>query len=143
MTPDKTVALMARLMTEMDPMSGSGGSPGHMGGDNVAQHALTLMTINNTPAGQSRYDDQDEEGFTDDELKLAKRFIELVGSPERAVELLDRVGDCEECLGMIDDEEQDAANIDQISQGIPSDAGSPMSNFAAQFDPGWSGPLTR
>jgi hypothetical protein len=55
--------------------------------------------------GQEPRDEDD--GYSSKELKLAKRFVELVGGADRAQALLDKVSECEECLDLIDDENCD------------------------------------
>lgn len=47
---------------------------------------------------------EEPEGYSESELKIAKRFVELIGGCDRARELLDKVAECEECLGLLDDE---------------------------------------
>lgn len=125
----------------MEMENGSSPSPSFGGGNAMAQDALTLMTINNTPMGQSQHEnDALEDEFSDTELKLAKRFIDILGSVERAQNLLDKVSECEECLGMIDDDEEtdnsdDAAVIGMISNAVPSSPDMPM-NMSSQYNPG-------
>lgn len=131
------VNYIAKLMVEMDPTSGSAS---HLAGDTMAQDAMTLLTINNTPMGQSRYENdgmEEEEEFGETELKLAKRFIEIIGGADRARDLLDKVNDCEECLGMVDgdEEDEDVDMIGKISASIPSSPDMPMMNMASQFNP--------
>lgn len=55
-------------------------------------------------------DQNEQEGYTEEELKLAKRFSELVGGPDRAREILDKVADCEECLDLVDDEPEEGSS---------------------------------
>jgi hypothetical protein len=72
---------------------------------------------------------EEPEGYTAKELKLAKRFVELVGGADRARELIDKVDDCEDCLQIIDDEEvqrRDAAEIEKMAGLIPGLPDLPM-----------------
>ena len=63
--------------------------------------------------------DQDGCEFTEEELKLTKRYIELIGGCERATQLIDKVSECEECLALIDDSGDN--QIDIISASVPED----------------------
>lgn len=114
---------IAKLMSEMDSPS--------MSGNVLAQDADTLMTINQTPT--QGYEEGGHEEFTDDQLRLAKEFIELIGDAEQARDLLDKVVECEDCLGIVDDDE-DSINVIASTMGSTPDM--PMNNIAAQFDPG-------
>jgi len=64
------------------------------------------------------YTEQDNE-CTEQDLKLTKRFIELIGGIDRARMLLDKVDECEDCLGLIDDE-NDESVIDKIAAIVPT-----------------------
>jgi hypothetical protein len=72
------------------------------------------------------------------DLRLAKRFIELVGSPERAHELIDKCSNCLTVLG-VDDETNDAQQVEQIASMTPDSpdqpAGFANNNMAAMYDP--------
>jgi hypothetical protein len=82
-------------------------------------------------------EDTYDENFSDDEMKLAKRFIELVGCPERAEGLLAKALEGFEYLGMIDDNETDAATIGVLAQGVPTDVDAPstIAHMISSFDP--------
>lgn len=67
---------------------------------------------------QSQMDVGPFKGFDNDELKLAARYIQLVGCPERARELLDKVLEAKEVLSSDD---LDDAVIDEISKITPYD----------------------
>lgn len=62
--------------------------------------------------------DDETDGFTTQQLKIAKKFIELMGGADRAREAVDKVDDCMECLDIIDDEPV----VDEV-QGIEAMAG--------------------
>lgn len=128
--PHNVVNSVARLMCEMEPMANTSG----IAGGAMAQDASSLMTINQLPGGaESKYEDNgDCQEYSEEELQLAKQFIELVGDAERARELVDKALDCEECLGMIDDEE----NIEFLASIMPDTPDMPTSGgMAIQFDP--------
>lgn len=56
-------------------------------------------------------------GFDNDELKLAARYVQLIGCPERAKELLEKVVEVSETLNA---EGLDDAVIDEISKVTPT-----------------------
>jgi hypothetical protein len=78
----------------------------------------------------------EEPEFTDLEMRLAKRFLELIGGPERARDLINKCDECEDCLGLVgtDDESQ----IASISELIPTDVDLPTpsrSNISSLYNP--------
>lgn len=113
-----TVNKIAKLMLEMDPMSGSG-LGGLAGGTMTTQAPAPLMTFNQLPGMgcQGNECDQEtaEQTFSERDLKIAKRFIELIGGADRAKELIEKVVECEECLGLVDDNE----NINAFANSMP------------------------
>jgi hypothetical protein len=70
----------------------------------------------------------EEEGFTTQQLKIAKRFVELVGGAEKARALVDKVDECNECLDLIDDpsEASDASAIQKLAGAMPGLPDLPM-----------------
>jgi hypothetical protein len=60
-------------------------------------------------------DDRGEEKLTAEQLKIAKRFLDLMGSVEKAQEALDKVSECEDVLRKVDDEEFEERETDQIA----------------------------
>lgn len=76
--------------------------------------------------------DGDIDRFDEEELLIAKRFIELVGGPERAKNLLDKVTDCAECLGILGDGDDAELNeIEVIGQSTPMAPDLPLTNLSA------------
>ncbi len=70
---------------------------------------------------------EEDKGFSETQLKIAKRFIELMGSADKAREIVDKVDECQECLGIVDDHaESDSSMIDQMAGMLPSSADLPM-----------------
>lgn len=101
----------------------------------MAHSPEPLATFNQLPGGsESRYESEDEyDQFSDAELQLAQQFLEQIGCPDRALELLDKVIECDECLGIDDDAQQ----IETMALIIPDDPELPTNGaFAAQFNPG-------
>lgn len=106
-------SLIASLMNEDMGMSSSiaGGSSAHQ------DMSMPMGTEVDIVAVQGCDELEDEpEGYTERELKLAKRFIELVGGADRARELLDKVDECEECLDLVDDEEAEDPDVSAIQK---------------------------
>lgn len=94
----KDIRLIARLMREDNDFNSSIIDP--------------MVDQNNNDLGPYK-------GFENDELKLAARYIQLVGCPDRARELLDKVIEAREVLSSDD---LDDAVIDEISKVTPYDA---------------------
>jgi hypothetical protein len=68
----------------------------------------------------------EEEDITEEELRLAKRYIDIMGSPERAQEALQRVLECEDCLGILDDDQgRESEIIGAIAAATPDDVDMP------------------
>lgn len=88
---------------------------------------------------------EDEQQFTEEELQMAKRFLEAVGGADRARELLDKVVSCEDCLGLISDEDEDEElDIQRISDAMPEDVSMPSRNpLVASFYPTMSSEPSR
>ncbi len=112
---DKTVNQIMRLMCEMDP---TGLTNNIVGGVSTPVNQ-PYTTLNQSPFGGDRYENNcdDYPDFTEQEMRLAKKFVELVGCPERATELLNKVAECEDCLGLIDDSETD--EIGFVASTVP------------------------
>jgi len=65
------------------------------------------------------YEEPDNTGkFSAIEIRLAKRFVELVGGYDRAKTVISKVQECEECLGIDDesDQQEPQSEEDQIGQ---------------------------
>lgn len=73
------------------------------------------------------------ETYTDKEIKIGRRFVELMGSHERARDLLDKIVQSDQIFG-VTDEENDANQIEQIASNVP-EMPDLATNFSARFDP--------
>jgi hypothetical protein len=97
------------------------------------------QNVGGVMAGMMGNDQNQDEypDFTDEEMKLAKRFIEIVGCPERAEELLAKAIEGLEYLGLVDDEVADSVTIDAVAQAMPLDVGAPstVAHMVSSFDP--------
>lgn len=85
----KTTQLISSLMCEMDPTGLTGGSGWE--NRNLPMHnEPQIMTINQTPGPitPNEAPDQSYTSFTDQDLQLAQQFIDSVGGPDRAQELI-------------------------------------------------------
>jgi hypothetical protein len=105
-------SLIASLMTEeMGSMSSDnpgGPTRGTMGAPEE-NNDIEMMEI---VTGEGGLQEEEPEGFTAKELKIAKRFVELMGGADRARDALDKVDECMECLDIIDDEPQSEEEMD-------------------------------
>lgn len=81
-----------------------------------------MSDITNGMTQQCETNGGDECEYTEEELKLTKRYVEMIGGCERASQLIDRVGECEDCLKLIDDGESE---IDVIAASVPEDVDMP------------------
>ena len=70
--------------------------------------------------------------LSDEHLDLAKRYIELAGGIENARDLLDKLEECGECLGVEPDETEAIEGISDTMPSMPDLPNTPSS----QFDPG-------
>lgn len=62
---------------------------------------------------------QEDEGFTEQELKLAKRFVELIGGTDRARYAIEKIDECDDCLDLIDDEEDQISSFADSMPDLP------------------------
>lgn len=94
--------------------------------DDVAQIANGAESYEQTP--------QDSDKYTALELRLAARFVELVGGSERACDLIKKIKEVQEVL---DPDRQSAAsdsqNIDAIAGLVPSDVDLPTGREQGSF----------
>lgn len=117
----------------------------HLMTENVASHIpsisqvpQSLMTFNQYPGGQYDDNEQHEEEefddeFDEEEFRIARQFIEIIGCPERARELLDKAIECSECLGM-DKENNDANTIETVAAIMPDSPDMPTNGaLVSQF----------
>lgn len=100
----RTVDAILHVMMEMEPQpSNAPGLAGSM--DNGMAGHITISTPDViSPNSQSDDYCDEQDGYTEDELRITKKFVEMIGGAERARELVDKVADCEECLDIVDDE---------------------------------------
>lgn len=119
------------------------GSTSILSGASMAQDEMMLGDMDDASTNNG-YDVQnnDDQEFTSTELKLAKRFIELIGGAEKAKDLIDKCDECQECLGLVSDDDQ----IQEISVMVPSDVDLPTiksKDFSPLYNPGAvSGPYS-
>jgi hypothetical protein len=86
--------------------------------------------------GQDAYANQNEaqsgdSGITALELRLATRFAELVGGTKRAKEIIDKVSECQQTLGVDEQIAQiDTERINAMADMMPFDADLPTQRSA-------------
>lgn len=125
---ESTNVEMNRIIELLEDIGSSGGTS-HMTGGSAAQVAMMVQpdvtTLISDPhaGGYCDSTEPEEPEFTELELKLARRFIELVGGAERARDLVNKCDECAECLGLVDDTDTDT--IESMAAVIPSDVDLP------------------
>lgn len=134
--------VIAGLMDRLDPMCESpsmtgmstlmgGGSASTRGDSTLDADENSVSAVMIEPSCENGNCDEEEGSFTATQLKIAKRFIELMGGAEKARAIVDKVDECEECLDLIDDDDQvrgnsDSSMIDKISGMLPGLPDLPM-----------------
>jgi len=69
--------------------------------------------------GEEEYEEEECEEFSAEELKLGERYVELAGGADRARELLDKIEECGECVGLAGDESDEIGGISDTMPGLP------------------------
>jgi hypothetical protein len=105
-------SLIASLMTEEMGSMSSDNPGGPTRGTMGAPEEGTDVEMMEIVTGGGGLEEEEPEGFTSKELKIAKRFVELMGGADRARDALDKVDECMECLDIIDDKPQDEEGMD-------------------------------
>ncbi len=130
--------MIAGLMDRLDPMVES--SPmGHMasmmgGGGGSALHddnsALDVDGESTTVILSEPESDEEEGQFNATQLRIAKRFIDLMGGADKARAAVDKVDEGEEFLGLIDDDDvrsdSDSSMISKMAGMLPGTPDLPM-----------------
>lgn len=137
---DKDIKAVLTLLENI----GAPGATSILTGASMAQDEMECVgqefATDNIGYGSDTEPEQTE--FSDLEFKLAKRFLELIGGAERARDLIDKCDECQECLGLVSDEDQ----IETISGMIPSDVDLPTmqsKDLSPLYNPGAiSGPYS-
>lgn len=107
-------------MTGMSTMTGSASIPQDSNLDVDGDAETRMLTEPEPPS---------DEEFTEQELKIAKRFVELMGSADKARAAVDKVDEYQECLGLLDDEdeqERDGNTIEKLAGMMPGLPDLPM-----------------
>lgn len=139
--------IIAGLMDRLDPMmemSGMSGMPGMMGSDDSSTLSDGESTMVMTEPSCDTNSCEEEEPFSEFQLKVAKRFIELMGGADRARSVVDKVDECEDCLGLVDDDDDirdghDSSVIQKISGMLPGSPDLPM-ELSNLYNPSAGGP---
>jgi len=117
------ITRIAQLLEDIPPS----GVTSHLTGGSTAQIAMMVppdvTTLVTEPHGYGDSTEPEEPDFSELELRLAHRFIELVRGAERARGLINKCDECEDCLGLVDDDEADS--IEAMASVIPSDVDLP------------------
>ncbi len=133
--------VIAGLMDRIDPMVESPSMTGMssmMGGGSAATRDDGMLDDTESTTvilSEPECGSDDEEGNLNEfQLRVAKRFIDLMGGADRAHAAIDKVDECEDCLGLIDDEDDDdqirsdhdSSMIEKISGMLPGLPDLPM-----------------
>lgn len=140
MTPQEFIAKM--MTEEMGSIpSDNPGAPTHGALGEPESDVAVIEILTGGSEGE------EQEGFTATQLKIAKKFVELMGGADKAREAIDKIDECEECLDLVDDSENaDAAMIDKMASMMPVLPDLPMmskgqSNFSALYNPNAGGAM--
>ena len=125
------VMRISQLMEDVPPSGGTS----HMSGASTAQIPMMVQpdvtTLVSEPRGYGETQ-EDQPEFTELELKIATRFIELVGGAEKARDLINKCDECQECLGLVADDGESIENIANIipsNSDLPTPRGADMSSL--------------
>lgn len=137
---NKQQLLIASLIDRLDPTSGRPINESMVGGMSSFMAGGSESTpVDSYADGPELAEPTDgDQGFSEQELKIAKRFIELVGGVDRAKEILDKVDECEDCLELLEDDDDDAT-IAQVAGTIPSSPDLPT-GLSSLYNPSAGGP---
>lgn len=109
------------LVPGRTPMSG--GIMAQTSMDYSSNHDEDILNTEN--GGYGQITEPEESKFTDLELRIARRFMELVGGIERARDLISRCDECEECLGLVDVDDEET--IEGVANMMPDEVDMPTS----------------
>lgn len=128
--------IIAGLMDRLDPLveSPSMTSMSTMMGSSSTRDDATLDDGETTTVilaePEASCDGEDGEKLSEFQLKVTKRYLELMGGADRARMAIDKVDECEECLGLIDDDDvrddSDASMISKMAGMLPGLPDLPM-----------------
>lgn len=120
--------VIAGLMDRLDPLVESPSMTGMstlMGGGSASTQDDSTLDVDaesTTVYMTEPESDEDVNHFNPTQLKIAKRFIELMGGADKARAAIDKVDEGEEFLGLIDDDD-DGVRADSDSSMISKMAG--------------------
>lgn len=129
MSLDNDISKIRELLEDIPP-PGSTTMPGGACGGSMANIAMMAPPSITTVSGYGNSSEPEEPQYSELELKIANRFIELVGGAERARELISKCDECNECLGLVDDESdsiEGVAAMMPVSADLPTGRGMEMS----------------
>lgn len=107
------------FMMESIDMPAQGGRPSSMADDaNTLGDSMDGEMTEVLAVGSDQQQDDSEDEFSEKDLKIAKRFIELMGGADRARAAVDKVDEGQEFLGLLDDEECENGGCDDGDAGM-------------------------
>lgn len=125
------------------PLTGTGGHMGGGMGEMPMDMESSVVIGLEGPVCDNGGSGDEEDGFTATQLKIAKRFIELMGGADRAREAVDKVDEYTEALDLIDDQPAEAetglAAISKMAGMLPEMPDLPM-GLANLYNPSAGSP---
>lgn len=128
--------VIAGLMDRLDPLVESPSMTGMstmMGGGSASTPDDSTLDVDgeSTTVILSEPEEAEDDGhFNPTQLKIAKRFIDLMGGADKARAAIDKVDEGEEFLGLIDDDDvrqdSDSSMISQMAGMLPGTPDLPM-----------------
>jgi len=136
---NKSIQKILYLMNENSMI---GGSTPNLTGAAYAQEGSIPSMGQNIMQGFNSGEPIDEleinETYTEKEVKLTRRYIQLLGGGERARDLLEKVISADNIIGVEEPEQQqenrEKNQIDQIAMMVPSEVDTPT-DFSSRFNP--------
>lgn len=136
---NKSIQKILYLMNENSTI---GGATANLSGAAYAQEASFPSMGQSIMQGFNDEGQIDElevnESYTEKEVKIARRFIKLLGGSERARDLLEKVISADSIIGIEEpeqyQEDREKSQIDQIAMMVPSEVDTPT-DYSARFNP--------
>lgn len=136
---NKSIQQILYLMNENSMV---GGATANLSGAAYAQEASFPSMGQNIMQGFNSEGPIEElevnESYTEKEVKIARRFIKLLGGDERARDLLEKVISADSIIGVEEpeqaQEDHEKSQIDQIATMVPNDVDMPT-DYSSRFNP--------
>jgi len=126
-----------RMILSLIEDIGTSGTTSILSGASMAQSESEIEDYDQMAyASQNSEEASSTSDFSALELRLATRFIELVGGPRRVKELLEKIDECQRCLGVDEQLEQlDSERINALADMVPNSSDLPTSRASMRYSP--------